>query len=50
MRPPYSEWGAEQRAAEAGMRLVDNLAFDQARFPGYRRAPAPAAPDARAAH
>ena len=36
MRPPYSEWGAEERAAEAGMRLVDNVAFDQARFPGYR--------------
>ena len=36
MRPPYSEWGVEERAAEGGMNLVDIQNFDQAVFPGYR--------------
>jgi hypothetical protein len=36
MRPPYSEWGVEERARDAGFRTVECLHFDQKAFPGYR--------------
>ena len=34
--PPYSEWGVEGLASEAGYVLMDTLPFDAAAFPGYQ--------------
>eukprot|EP00730_Choanoeca_flexa_P019418 TRINITY_DN9483_c0_g2_i2.p1 TRINITY_DN9483_c0_g2~~TRINITY_DN9483_c0_g2_i2.p1 ORF type:complete len:271 (+),score=46.68 TRINITY_DN9483_c0_g2_i2:104-916(+) len=36
LKPPYSNWGSEQAAAEAGLCHVDTLDFDSTQFPGYR--------------
>lgn len=36
MTPPYSEWGVEERARDAGFRTAEVVHFDQKVFPGYR--------------
>ncbi|EKX50304.1 hypothetical protein GUITHDRAFT_104114 [Guillardia theta CCMP2712] len=36
VRPPYSEWGVEERAKEAGLILRKIIPFDQRLYPGYR--------------
>ena len=35
-RPPYSNWGSEEAASEAGLCHVDTLDFDSGAFPGYQ--------------
>ena len=36
LRPPYSQWGADDLAAAAGLRLIGDTRFDPGQFPGYR--------------
>jgi hypothetical protein len=35
MGPPYSEWGLEALAHEAGLVLYDTYNFEPSRYPGY---------------